>query len=157
MTKEKNIPVPIRPQPFSPQDGVPLFAESVKCGFPSPAADYKEDGLDFNELLVSNKSATYCLRVSGHSMEGRGISPGDILVVDRSLVPRSGDVIVAALDGSFTVKTLIRPGRGKIVLRAANVDYGDIELKGEEELCCFGVVTFCLKAFRPVRALRGGE
>ncbi len=138
----------IQTPPDGPFLSVPLFAESVKCGFPSPAADYKEDGLDFNELLVGNKSATYCLRVSGHSMEGKGISPGDILVVDRSLFPRDGDVIVAALDGSFTVKTLSRPGGGKVVLKAANIDYEDIELRGEEELFCFGVVTYCLKSFR---------
>ncbi|MDC7222034.1 MAG: translesion error-prone DNA polymerase V autoproteolytic subunit [Spirochaetales bacterium] len=124
-----------------------MFIETVQCGFPSPAADYKEDGLDFNDLIVRNPSATYCLRVSGHSMEGRGISPGDILVVDRSLRPRTGDVIVAALGGSFTVKTFVKKG-GRIILQAANVDYEDIELEGDQELSCFGVVTCCLKAFR---------
>ncbi len=127
---------------------IPLFSESVKCGFPSPAADYREEGLDFNELLVRNRSATYCLRVSGQSMEGKGIFPGDILVVDRSLTPRSGDVIVAAVDGNFTVKTLIRTDRGEVVLRAAHADYEDIEFRGEEEFFCFGVVTFCIKPFR---------
>jgi DNA polymerase V len=126
---------------------IPLFTERVKCGFPSPAADYKEDGLDFNELLVRNKSATYCLEVSGNSMEGKGITPGDILVVDRSLHPRSGDIIVASLEGAFTVKTLIKEGE-KVILRASNLDYEDIELGREEELFCFGVVVFCIKSFR---------
>jgi DNA polymerase V len=126
---------------------IPLFAEAVRCGFPSPAADYREEGLDFNQFLVRNKSATYCLRVSGHSMEGKGISPGDILVVDRSLPPAEGDVIVAAVDENFTVKTLIRH-KGGVLLRAAHPEYEDIELKGEEELLCFGVVTFCIKPFR---------
>jgi DNA polymerase V len=130
---------------------IPLFTETVQCGFPSPAADYEEDGLNFNELLVRNKSATYCLRASGYSMEGKGISPGDILVVDRSLSPRSGDITVAAVDGSFTVKTLVHKG-GRIILQAANVDYNDIELRGEEELSCFGVVTYCIKAFREKEA-----
>lgn len=130
-----------------PTRSVPLFSERVKCGFPSPALDYKEDNLDFNELLVRNRSATYCLRVSGISMEGKGISPGDILVVDRSLTPRTGDIIVASLDGSFTVKTLIKE-KGRVILRAAHEDFVDIEMGREEELFCFGVVIFCLKDFK---------
>jgi DNA polymerase V len=97
--------------------------------------------------LVKNRSATYCLKVSGRSMEGLGITPGDILVVDRSLHPVKGDLIVASLDGSFTVKTLVRE-RGRVILRSANIDYEDIELAREEELICFGVVVFCIKSFK---------
>jgi len=85
---------------------IPLSLTSVQAGFPSPAADYAEDGLDFNELLIHRKAATYCLKVTGDSMTGAGIFPGDILVVDRSIPPANGDIAVAAVNGEFTVKRI---------------------------------------------------
>ena len=79
---------------------------SVVAGFPSPAEQYRETPLDLNELLVKRPAATFFVRVQGDSMIGRGIRDGDLLVVDRSLRPASGDVIIACVDGDFTVKTL---------------------------------------------------
>ena len=85
---------------------------SVVAGFPSPAEQYLEPPLDLNELLVKRPAATYFVRVEGDSMSGAGISDGDLLVVDRSLRPADGDVIIANVDGDFTVKTL-RLGNGE--------------------------------------------
>ena len=84
----------------------------VVAGFPSPAEQYLEPPLDLNELLVRRPAATYFVRVEGDSMVGAGISDGDLLVVDRSLRPANGDVIIASVDGDFTVKTL-RLGNGE--------------------------------------------
>ena len=82
------------------------------AGFPSPAEQYQETPLDLNELLVKRPAATFFVKVQGDSMIGEGIRDGDLLVVDRSLRPASGDVIIACVDGDFTVKTL-RVGKGE--------------------------------------------
>ena len=127
---------------------------SVVAGFPSPAEQYQEPPLDLNELLVKRPAATFFVRVQGDSMIGEGIHDGDLLVVDRSLRPASGDVIIACVDGDFTVKTL-RVGNGgrgmgnggEIRLVAANPKYPDIVLKPGQELDYFGKVTACIHRF----------
>ena len=123
--------------------------------------------LDLNELLVKRPAATYFVRVEGDSMVGAGISDGDLLVVDRSLRPADGDVIIASVDGDFTVKTL-RLGNGgwgtgngkrgngergmgnggEVRLVAANPKYPDIVLKPGQELDYFGKVTACIHQFK---------
>ena len=126
----------------------PQIAGSVVAGFPSPAEQYLEPALDLNELLVKCPAATYFVRVQGDSMIGRGIHDGDLLVVDRSLDPRDGDVVIAAVDGDFTVKTF-RKGvkeiggtmKRTVSLEAANTAYPTIVLKGASELQLFGKVT----------------
>ncbi len=85
---------------------LPLFSDLVPCGFPSLAHDYVEQRIDLNELLVKHPSATYFVKSSGDSMVGAGIGEGDLLVVDRSRKPAHGDIIIAAIDGEFTVKRL---------------------------------------------------
>ena len=90
----------------------PKLSGSVVAGFPSPAEQYMEPPLDLNELLVKHPAATYFVRVSGDSMTGAGINVGDLLVVDRSLRPADGDVIIACVDGDFTVKILREEGTG---------------------------------------------
>ena len=140
---------------------------SVVAGFPSPAEQYQEPPLDLNELLVKRPAATYFVRVEGDSMIGAGISDGDLLVVDRSLRPADGDVIIASVDGDFTVKTL-RLGNGEwgtgngkrgngergmgnggeVRLVAANPKYPDIVLKPGQELDYFGKVTACIHQFK---------
>jgi len=126
---------------------MPFFLETVSCGFPSPAQDSREESLDFNALLFKHKANTYCLRCKGDSMKQKGIFSGDILVVDRSLRAKSGDVIVAEVSGAFTVKTLLIEG-GKVVLHAENPDYADIHMAEEEELILFGVVTAVVRCLR---------
>ena len=129
---------------------------SVVAGFPSPAEQYLEPPLDLNELLVRRPAATYFVRVQGDSMVGAGISDGDLLVVDRSLRPADGDVIIASVDGDFTVKTYreektvsMEHGKAKraIRLEPANSSYPSIILKPGQELDYFGKVTACIHRF----------
>ncbi len=119
---------------------VPLFAHAIRAGFPSPADDYVADTLDLNDHLMPRKEASFLLRAKGDSMVGVGIHDGDILVVDRSLTAADGKVVIATLDGQFTVKTLEKK-QGRIRLLPANSDFEPIEIKDEQELQIWGVVT----------------
>lgn len=119
---------------------LPLFGHRIPAGFPSPADDYIEDRLDLNEYLVQHKEATFFLKVTGHSMVGAGINDGDLLVVDRSLEPAHGAIVIAAVDGELTVKRLSLT-KGKIFLVAENPDYPPIEVKEGQEMMIWGVVT----------------
>ena len=126
---------------------------SVVAGFPSPAEQYQETPLDLNELLVKRPAATFFVKVQGDSMIGDGIRDGDLLVVDRSLRPASGDVIIACVDGDFTVKTLRlekrEEGKGKreVWLEPSNPKFPVIKLKPGQELDYFGKVTACIHRF----------
>jgi len=119
---------------------------SVVAGFPSPAEQYQEPPLDLNELLVKRPAATFFVRVQGSSMTGAGINDGDLLVVDRSLRPASGDVIIACVDGDFTVKTYRRDKDG-VRLEPANLDFPVIRIKPGQELDYFGKVTAAIHRF----------
>ena len=119
---------------------------SVVAGFPSPAEQYHEPPLDLNELLVKRPAATYFVRVEGDSMIGAGIHEGDLLVVDRSLHPANGDIIIASIDGDFTVKTY-RKDKGGIRLEPANETYPAINIKSGQQLDYFGKVTACIHSF----------
>ncbi|MDR1925166.1 MAG: S24 family peptidase [Planctomycetaceae bacterium] len=110
------------------RSGVPLFAESI------PAA-----GFDLLQMLVPNPPATFLLRVSGNSMINAGIFADDILIVDRSLSPKSGDIVVAVIDGEFNVRRVVVNGK-KIELRAANPKYKSIKFAEKSELNVWGVV-----------------
>ena len=112
---------------------------SVVAGFPSPAEQYLEPQLDLNALLVKRPAATFFVRVQGDSMIGEGIHDGDLLVVDRSLRPASGDIVIAAVDGEFTVKTY-RKDRDGIRLEPANPDFPVIRLAPGQRLDYFGTV-----------------
>lgn len=92
---------------FSPGDPLtlPLFADRVACGFPSPAQDYVESRLDIGKLLVRHPNATYFVRASGESMIDGNIQDGDLLIVDSALTPEHGNIVIAAVDGEFTVKS----------------------------------------------------
>ncbi|MBO4447861.1 MAG: translesion error-prone DNA polymerase V autoproteolytic subunit [Kiritimatiellae bacterium] len=128
--------------------GKAKISGSVAAGFPSPAEQYSEGALDLNDLLVKRPAATFFVRVQGDSMTGRGINDGDLLVVDRSLEPASGDVVIACVDGEFTVKTLRMGARGAGVrLEAANPKYPAIVLRQGQELDYFGKVTACIHRF----------
>ena len=118
----------------------PLIAGRAPAGFPSPAADHYDKRLDLNEHLVLHPEATFFLRVKGDSMIGAGIHDGDLLVVDRSLEPNHGRVVIAVLDGELTVKRLHHQ-RGKVILRADNPNYPDIAIQNGQELQIWGVVA----------------
>ncbi|MGL6392153.1 translesion error-prone DNA polymerase V autoproteolytic subunit [Aeromonas hydrophila] len=85
---------------------IPLFLSPAACGFPSPAQDYVEQTIDLNQLCIAHPAATYFVRAAGDSMVDHGIRDGDLLIVDRSRKARHGSVVVAAVDGEFTVKEL---------------------------------------------------
>ena len=119
---------------------------SVVAGFPSPAEQYQEPPLDLNELLVKRPAATFFVCVQGSSMTGAGINDGDLLVVDRSLRPASGDVIIACVDGDFTVKTYRRDKDG-VRLEPANPEFPVFRLKPGQELDYFGKVTASIHRF----------
>lgn len=125
---------------------LPLFLDRVPCGFPSPAQDYVESRIDLNKLLIAHPSATYFIRVSGHSMSDANVNEGDLLVVDSALTAVDGDIVVAAVDGEFTVKKL----RTHPVLQLVpmNPNYQPITFQDEESLEIFGVVTFIVYAAR---------
>lgn len=129
---------------------VPLFSTKVAAGFPSPADDYVERTLDLNALCVSNPPATYFVRADGDSMNGAGIAPGDLLVVDRSISPEAGDIIIAALDGEFTVKYL--QTKPIVCLVPANDNYSPISVSPEQDFIVFGVVTNIIKQIRKCRS-----
>ena len=116
------------------------FPNSVAAGFPSPAEDLGGQRIDLGQLLITHPQATYFLRVSGNSMVDAGIFDRDIMLVDRAIKPRHGHIVVAIVDGDFTVKQLYQRG-GRIKLKAANPTYPDITLKDGQTLEVWGVVT----------------
>lgn len=118
---------------------VPLVLSLVPCGFPSPAEDYLDNPLDFNELLIHNPAATFAVKIIGESMTGAGIFPGDIAIVDRSLKPYNGCIVLALIDGEFTVKRYRIKADG-IVLQAENAAFQDIVIPEECAFEVWGVV-----------------
>lgn len=122
---------------------VPLHLAPVPAGFPSPAEDYQDAGLELNEHLVRDPAATFFARASGDSMLGAGIHSGDILVVDRSLEPAHGRVVVATINGELTVKRLRNIG-GRIRLVAENPACAPLESSADSEVEVWGVVTWVI-------------
>jgi DNA polymerase V len=117
----------------------PLYQSRVPAGFPSPADDYVETSLDLSEHLMGKKEATFFVRVAGDSMTEAGIHDGDILVVDRSVEPEDGSVVVAALDGELTVKRYeVRSGYPYLMPEADG--YDPIPIRDGQELVVWGVV-----------------
>jgi DNA polymerase V len=119
---------------------IPIFTSRVQAGFPSPADDHLEDALDLNTHLIHHKEATFFVKAQGDSMLGAGIQQGDILIVDKSLSAKSGKIVIAVVDGEFTVKRLHKY-KGNITLKAENPDFEDIKIGGTDELIIWGVVT----------------
>lgn len=117
-----------------------VCAWPVAAGFPSPAADHTRKQIDLNEHLIRNKEATFIFRVKGESMTGIGIYEGDELIVDRSIEPKHGNIVLAVLNNEFTVKRLHRRG-GVVKLIAENPIFPPIVVKDGEELTIWGVVT----------------
>jgi len=115
-------------------------AAPAQLGFPSPAEDFEEDGLDLNQILVRNPLATYIYRASGWSMSGAGILDGDLLVVDRSVTPRSGDVVLATWDGNQPACKILQLAENHLELHSANPDIAPIVLEQDTEVEGFAVV-----------------
>lgn len=118
----------------------PLYTSQPAAGFPAPGDDLVERPLDLNELLIDDPNATFYVRVSGDSMEGARIFAGDILVVDRSITPTPGMIVVAAVYGELVVKQLVRTADG-LVLASAQDGYDPIPVREADDCVVWGVVT----------------
>jgi DNA polymerase V len=135
-------PVPISETPLL----VLLLNNRVHAGFPSPAEDLGAQRIDLAQMLITHAQATYFLRASGQSMVEAGIFDNDILVVDRAIKPRHNHIVVAVVDGDFTVKKLYQR-LGKVKLKAANPTFPDIVPKDGQTIEVWGVVTSSIKQF----------
>lgn len=124
-----------------------LLNDKVCAGFPSPAEDLGAKRIDLAELLIKHSQATYFLRASGHSMVEAGIFDKDLLVVDRAIKPRHNHIVVAVVDGDFTVKHLYQRA-GRIKLKSANPTYPDIVPQDGQTIEVWGVVTATIKQFQ---------
>ena len=126
------------------------LAPGIRAGFPSPAQDYLHDTLDFNNDMIHHKEATFYARVDGDSMRDAGILPGDIAVIDRSLDPRDGDIVVAFIDGEFTIKRLDLTHRpdGYIELHPANPSYKTIRIDNPDQFRVWGVIIWTIHNWR---------
>jgi DNA polymerase V len=123
---------------------IPLFLSSVRAGFPSPADDYIDKKLDLNEYLINHPAATFYCRVSGSSMEGVGIFDGDLLIVDRAVEPRHGNIVIAVVDGELTCKILDTRNRH---LLSSNDGIKPITLKNESSIEIEGVVMHSIRSY----------
>lgn len=140
----------ITPQPLKSDalsGNYPFYPCPAACGFPSPAADYLEDRLSLDQLLIQHPAATFFARAQGCSMIGTGIHDGDLLIIDRSLTARSGDIVIALLDGELLVKRL-KLNNKKAELHSEHPDYPPVRLTAEQELDVWGVVTQVIHELR---------
>jgi len=125
---------------------IKLLSHRISAGFPSPAGDYAEDGLDLNHYLVQNKPATFMFTVRGESMIVAGIHHGDKVIVDRALKPKHKDIVVAVVNGEYTIKRLYKY-KGLIELRPENPDYPNITFSEGHELQIWGVVIGVVRRY----------
>ncbi len=123
---------------------LPFADMGIQAGFPSPAQDYINESIDLNRELISHPAATFYARVEGESMIDEGIESGDILVIDRSLEPRDGDLAVCCVDGDFTLKR-ISLRAGEIWLIPSNEAFDPILVTPESKFEVWGVVTYTIK------------
>lgn len=137
------LPTALQPVPSCQ----PLVQHKLAAGFPSPAADYVEKGLDLNTYLVLHKEASFFFRVVGESMSGVGIMDGDIVLVDRSVNACHGHYVLAVIDGEYTLKRLHHL-HGVIELHPENPSFAPIRLIEGQELQVWGVVTAVVRKFR---------
>jgi repressor LexA len=118
---------------------------TVEAGFPSPAEEELSDTISLDDLLIKNREATFLLNVSGDSMSDAGILPGDMVIVDKGQTPKSGDIVIAEVDGAWTMKYLIKRGES-VTLLPANPKYQPISPKAELKIA--GVVTAVVRKYR---------
>jgi DNA polymerase V len=127
---------------------LPLYSSKVSAGFPSPAEEHVEKRLDPNDFLIDQEDATFFVTIQGYSMMDVGLLPGDKAVVDRSKNANIGDIVLAVINGEFTIKTLGRHKSGAPRLLPANKDFKPIEVTEEMQFEIWGVVTGSFRRFR---------
>lgn len=129
---------------------VSLYLTPVSCGFPSPAEDYIESPLDLNEHLIARPAATFFVRAKGDSMTGAGIFEGDLLIIDRSIKARPGHVILAILNGEFTLKRWHKDKNNHYWLLPENPNYKPMPLTEESDFSVWGVAIHCIHKLSPL-------
>ena len=125
---------------------IPLLNDSVSAGFPSPADDYTEENIDLNEHLISNPFSTFFLRVKGESMINAGIRDKDLIIVDKSLIAKPGDIVIAMIEGEFTIKRLSIKN-DELYLKAENHNYPDFSFKNHIDVQIWGVVIYSIHSY----------
>ena len=125
---------------------VPLLNDSVSAGFPSPADDYTEENIDLNEHLISNPFSTFFLRVKGDSMINAGIKDKDLIIVDKSLIAKPGNIVIAMIDGEFTIKRLSIKN-DELYLKAENHNYPDFRFENHIDVQIWGVVIYSIHSY----------
>jgi DNA polymerase V len=143
MRKQELCVVEISQPLLGNEHPLPAFLSPVQAGFPSPADDYIENHLDLNGLVVQRPAATFFVRVEGESMVDANIHSGDILVVDRSLQASTGKIVIAVINGEFTVKRLILKN-GEAYLIPENPKYSAIKIEAGSDFQVWGVVTYVI-------------
>ena len=129
---------------------IPLVKETISAGFPSPAEDYIELGIDLNQYLIRNPISTFFLRVSGNSMNNAGIYNNDLLIIDRSINPYPGNIVVAILDGEFTLKRLIKE-ENNYYLKADKENYPAINLYEYVDIQIWGVAIYSIHELKKLK------
>ena len=122
---------------------IPIFSNAVQAGFPSPAEDHIDMDLNLNDYLVQNPSATFCVKAIGESMKNSGINSGDIMVVDKSLEPKNRSIVIAIIDGEFTVKR-VNVNNNELYLMPENSNFSPIKITKEMDFQVWGVVTYVI-------------
>ena len=125
---------------------LPLLNDSVSAGFPSPADDYTEENIDLNEHLISNPFSTFFLRGKGDSMINAGIKDKDLIIVDKSLIAKPGDIVIAMIDGEFTIKRLSIKN-DELYLKAENHNYPDFSFKNHIDVQIWGVAIYSIHSY----------
>lgn len=148
-----NIKLTMYSADLSSELSLPFADQGVRAGFPSPAQDYMTDSIDLNRELIRHPATTFYARASGDSMKDCGIDDGDLLVIDKALEPQDGDIVVAFIDGEFTLKTVRFDDKEKCIwLVSANEEYSPIKITEENNYLIWGVLTYNIK-----RQLRKGR
>ena len=154
---EHTFALPIGPAAIDPVPlRLPLGGVPVQAGFPSPAEDFMDDGIDLHEWLVTNQPATYYYRASGWSMMQDGICDGDTLIVDRSVQVQDGDLVIAMWDGQSPVCKRLKIASDHIELHSRNPHFAPVVLPPGTEVEVFAVVGVCRKVVREKRRVRLG-
>lgn len=146
MHKNSSEQIKILGKVSSKDNKIPLYSSRPQAGFPSPGDDHIERVLDINDLVVKNPASTFFVRVEGDSMIGIGIFSNDVLVVDRSITPKDGVIVVAAVYGEMVVKRLVERGSTHVLV-SENVDFKPIVVSENDDCFIWGVVVGSVRQF----------
>ncbi|RNI39869.1 peptidase [Hanamia caeni] len=136
---------------LSKEQGIISYDFQVPAGFPSPAMDYMQERIDLNKEFIPHPLSTFIIESSGYSMINAFIPPRARLIVDRSITPKNGDIVLAVLNGEFTVKFL-KKNQYKCWLVPANSKFKEIEITGEMDMQIWGVVTNIITTVKDVKS-----